>query len=70
MDARYLSDEYPEMAAFKDEWKFSPERTLNYTRDGRKYMLYDCCPVTGRKRIFPHAPETFPGAFQGGWHLL
>ena len=52
MDARYLSDEYPEMAAFKDEWKFSPEHTLNYTRDGKKCILYDCCPVTGASAFF------------------
>ncbi len=52
MDARYLSDEYPEMAAFKDEWKASPERTLDYTRDGKKYYLYDCCPDTGASAFF------------------
>ena len=64
MDARYLSDEYPEMAAFKDEWKFSPERTLNYTRDGRKYMLYDCCPVTGASAFFHMHQKRFLERFK------
>lgn len=52
MDARNLSDEYPEMAAFRDEWKLSPERTLDYTRDGKKHYLYDCCTTTGANAFF------------------
>ena len=64
MDARYLSDEYHEMAAFKDEWKFSPERTLNYTRDGRKYMLYDCCPVTDASAFFHMHQKRFLERFK------
>ncbi len=49
---RYLSNEYPEVAAFKDEWKISPDQTLDYMRDGHKYFLYDCCPTTGASAFF------------------
>ncbi len=49
---RYLSDEYPEVAAFADEWKISPDQTLDYMRDGRKFFLYDCCPTTGANAFY------------------
>ncbi len=44
--ARYLSDEYPEVRAFENEWKIMPETTLDYMRNGIKHKLYDCCPAT------------------------
>lgn len=49
---RYLSDEYPEVAAFRDEWKISPDQTLDYQRDGRKFYLWDCCPTTSASLFF------------------
>ncbi|MEI8247507.1 MAG: glycoside hydrolase domain-containing protein [Lentisphaerota bacterium] len=49
---RYLSNEYAEVAAFKDEWKISPDLTLDYMRDGQKYFLYDCCPTTGANAFY------------------
>ncbi len=52
MDARHLTDEYPEVAAFVDEWRFLPQRNLDYIRNGRKCILYDCCPRTGANAFF------------------
>jgi hypothetical protein len=49
---RYLSDEYPEMAAFKDEWKIAPDYTLDYDTEQGKAFLYDCCPRTQANNFF------------------
>lgn len=53
MDAMMLTEEYPEVAAFKDEWRFLPQATLNYKKDdGRQYTIYDCCPACGANNFF------------------
>jgi len=49
---RYLSDEYPEVAAFKDEWKIAPDYTLDYDTEQGKAFLYDCCPRTQANNFF------------------
>ena len=42
----YLTEEYPEAAAFADEWKMLPEHTLDYEHDGRRFVMYDACPAS------------------------
>ncbi len=49
---RYLTDEYPEVAAFKEEWKMVPEHILDYNDNGRKHFIYDCCPRSGANAFF------------------
>jgi hypothetical protein len=44
--ARFLSQEYPEVAAFKDSWKISPEQSLDYERLGKKYYVTEMCPFS------------------------
>lgn len=52
MDACLLTDEYPEVEAFKDEWRVLPQNTLNYKKEGKQYTLYECCPSTGANDFF------------------
>ncbi len=49
---RYLVDEYPEVAAFKEEWKMVPEHILDYDDNGHKTFLYDCCPRSGANAFY------------------
>lgn len=43
MMARFLSEEYPEVTAFKESWRVSPEQTLDYERDGRRFAVTEIC---------------------------
>lgn len=52
MDSRMLTEEYPEVAAFKDEWRTLPQLTLNYKKDGKQYTIYDCCPTSGANNFY------------------
>ena len=52
MDGRMLTDEYPEMAAFRDEWRCLPQKTLDYKKDGKLHIIYDTCPTTGANAFF------------------
>ena len=49
---RYLSDEYPEVAAFRDEWRMVPENLLDYNTEKGKAFLVDCCPVSSANAFF------------------
>lgn len=44
--ARFMSDDYPEVAAFKEDWKIVPETAVDYQHDGKKHFIYDLCPTT------------------------
>lgn len=43
---RFISTEYPEMTAYRQEWAIEPHRIQDYTSNGIKYLMYDCCPVS------------------------
>lgn len=45
--SRNLSEEYPEIAAYGNVWRVIPGAPLDYTRDGTKYIMPECCPTTG-----------------------
>ena len=49
---RYLSDEYPEVAAFRDEWRMVPENLLDYNTEKGKAFLIDCCPASSACAFF------------------
>lgn len=42
---RNVSDEYPEMSAFLEEWAVEPYIIQDYVSQGRKCLLYECCPA-------------------------
>lgn len=52
MMARFLSEEYPEVVAFKDTWRLSPEQTLDYDRQGKKYYVTETCPFSSATDFF------------------
>jgi len=52
MMARFLSEEYPEVVAFKDTWRLSPEQTLDYDRQGKKYSVTETCPYSSATNFF------------------
>ncbi len=64
MDGRMLTDEYPEMAAFKDEWRFLPQSTLEYKKDGKLRIIYDTCPTTGANSFFTLQLKNFISRFK------
>ncbi len=41
-----LSNEYPEVAAFNEEWKVIPTFAYPYEKNGRKFEVYSLCPTT------------------------
>lgn len=47
-----LSDEYPEVRAFKDDWTIVPEVVLDYTRNDQKHNIYWMCPTTDASKFF------------------
>jgi hypothetical protein len=46
MMARFLSEEYPEVAAFENSWNVSPQQKLDYDRQGKKYFITEICPFS------------------------
>ena len=49
---RYLSDEYPEVVAFREEWRMVPENLLDYNTKKGKAFLIDCCPVSSASAFY------------------
>ena len=43
----YVTDEYPEVRAFMDEWQIMPQNTWSGTRDGKPHSLHLLCPASG-----------------------
>ncbi len=43
---RMLSEEYPEITAYKDVWSMVPGNPLDYERNGVKYVMPEGCPAT------------------------
>lgn len=41
--ARLVSEEYPEISAYLEEWKCTPGNSLDYSRDGKKFLMPTCC---------------------------
>ena len=52
LDSRCLSDQYPEVADFREEWQNTPRVALDYTFEGTKYQVFTCCPTTGASAFF------------------
>ena len=52
MMARFLSEEYPEVLAFKNSWRISPEQTLDYVRLGKKYYVTEICAFSSATQFF------------------
>ena len=52
LDSRCLSDQYPEVAAFREDWQNTPRVALDYTSEGAKYQVFSCCPTTGASAFF------------------
>ncbi|MBO4619760.1 MAG: hypothetical protein J5654_06580 [Victivallales bacterium] len=52
LDSRCLSDQYPEIAAFREEWQNTPRVALDYLSEGAKYQVFTCCPTTGANAFF------------------
>lgn len=52
MMARFLSEEYPEVAAFKNTWRLSPEQTLDYEQQGRKHRVTEICAFSSGSDFF------------------
>jgi hypothetical protein len=52
MMARFLSEEYPEVAAFKNTWRISPEQTLDYEQQGKKCYVTEICAFSSGSDFF------------------
>lgn len=52
MDPVFVQDEYPEAVAYRQEWAVGPENPLFYTRDGKKHLLYWCCPASEAGKFY------------------
>jgi hypothetical protein len=50
--ARFLSDEYPEVIAFKDSWRITPALSIDYVRQGKKYGLTEICPFSSGANFY------------------
>ena len=51
LDAKMLTDEYPEVAAFREEWQAVPRTELDYEHHGR-HQLFTTCTTTGASAFF------------------
>ena len=52
LDSRCLSDQYPEVSAFREDWQNTPRVALDYLSEGTKYQVFTCCPTTGANAFF------------------
>ncbi|MBO4513361.1 MAG: hypothetical protein J5746_11420 [Victivallales bacterium] len=59
MASRGISDEYPEIKAYKNEWRVAPGFVLPYTQDGRKVTLFECCPCTAALDFYSYHLKRF-----------
>ncbi|MBQ6470594.1 MAG: hypothetical protein IJJ33_01300, partial [Victivallales bacterium] len=48
----YVTDEYPEVRAFLDEWQLMPQNTWAGKRDGQPHTLHLLCPASDGANFF------------------